>query len=253
MDADEIRLLLQDQALAQQQQAETFQAQIAALHAELQTTRGLIQTRQGGGDLGSPIPRSMRLDVPKFSGSDPESWNFSINEYFTLLATPADQRLRIVGFNLEGDAAEWFRWMTRNRLIDTWDGFLESVKNHFGPCKYEDPQGALSKLLQTGTVAQYQSKFEKLMNRVTEISENLLISFYVSEPNLQRELLISKPTSLGDAFSLARVTEARMEDQGSTATTTKAATSQNADPRRLSASRPRKPKRNTNDRRKRDD
>ncbi|GJZ40818.1 ty3-gypsy retrotransposon protein [Tanacetum coccineum] len=87
----------------------------------------------------------MRLDVPKFSGSDPER-----------------------------DAAEWFRWMTRNRLIDTWDGFLESAKNRFGPCKYEDPQGALSKLLQTGTVAQYQSEFEKLMNRVTEISENLL-------------------------------------------------------------------------------
>ncbi|GJU70385.1 E3 ubiquitin ligase PQT3-like protein isoform X1 [Tanacetum coccineum] len=118
----------------------------------------------------------MRLDVPKFSVSDPESWIFSINEYFTLLAAPADQRLRIVGFNLEGDAAEWFRWMTRNRLIDTWDRFLESV---------------------------------------TEISENLLISFYVSglKPNLQRELLISKPTSLGDAFSLARVTEARLEDQ----------------------------------------
>ncbi|GJT86703.1 hypothetical protein Tco_1068420 [Tanacetum coccineum] len=108
----------------------------------------------------------MRLDVPKFSGSDPGSWIFSINEYFTLLAAPADQRLRIVGFNLEGDAAEWFRWMTRNRLIDTWDRFLEGVKNLFG-----------------------------------------------LKPNLQRELLTSKPTSLGDTFSLARVTEARLEDQ----------------------------------------
>ncbi|GJU89085.1 ty3-gypsy retrotransposon protein [Tanacetum coccineum] len=80
MDADEIRLLLKDQALAQQQQAKTFQAQIVALHIELQTTRGLIQTRQGGGggDLGSPIPRSMRLDVPKFSGSDSESDAFSL-------------------------------------------------------------------------------------------------------------------------------------------------------------------------------
>ncbi|GJX57657.1 retrotransposable element Tf2 [Tanacetum coccineum] len=135
----------------------------------------------GGGDAGSMLPRSMR----------------------------------IVGFNLEGEAAEWFRWMTRNGLIANWDGFVESVKNRFGPSKYEDLQGALSKLLQNATVTQYQSEFEKLMNMVTDISETLLISCYVSgiKPNLQRELLVAKPTNLGDAFALAKVTEARLDDQ----------------------------------------
>ncbi|GKA42464.1 retrotransposon-related protein [Tanacetum coccineum] len=99
--------------------------------------------------------------------------------------------------------------MTRNKLVTSWEGFMESVCDRFGPSKYEDPQRALSKLLQTGTVAQYQSEFEKLMNRVTDVSESLLILFYISglKPTLQRELLVSKPTSLRDVFSLARVTE----------------------------------------------
>ncbi|GKF12412.1 hypothetical protein Tco_0050338, partial [Tanacetum coccineum] len=35
-------------------------------------------------------------------------------------------------------------------------------------------------------------------------------------PSLQRKLLVAKPTSLGDAFSLARVAKARLEDQGVT-------------------------------------
>ncbi|GJT02811.1 retrotransposon-related protein [Tanacetum coccineum] len=135
-------------------QSDTLQA---ALQADLKVTKGLIQAgRNGdGGETAPPIPRSMKLD---------------------------------------GNAAEWFWWMTRNKLITTWDGFLESVQNRFGPCKYEDPQGALLKLLQKG----------------------LLISFYISglKPAIQRELLVSKPTSLGDAFSLAHVTEARLEDQG---------------------------------------
>ncbi|GJX95247.1 hypothetical protein Tco_0349833 [Tanacetum coccineum] len=53
------------------------------------------------------------------------------------------------------------------------------------------------------------------MNRVTDIPESLLISFYISglKLHLQRKLLVSKPTTLGDAFALARITEARLEGQ----------------------------------------
>ncbi|GJR07560.1 myosin heavy chain-related protein [Tanacetum coccineum] len=163
------------------------------------------------------------IDVLKFSGDSPERWIFSITEYFSLLNTPTDQRLRIVSFNLEGAAAEWFQWMTRNGLITTWTRFEESVKNRFGPSKYEDPKGALSKLLQLGTVEDYQGEFEKLMNQVTGISDSLLISFYISglKLHLQRELLASKPLTLGYVFLLARMIEARLEDNRSTATIAK--------------------------------
>ncbi|GJR13337.1 retrotransposon-related protein [Tanacetum coccineum] len=154
-------------------------------------------------------------DVPKLSGDDPERWIFTITEYFSLFNTPTNQHLRIVGFNLKGVATEWFRWMSRNGLISTWDRFVESVKNRFGSSKYEDPQGALSKLLQLGTVEGYQREFEKLMNRVRDIPDSLLTSFYIFglKLHLQRELLVSKPTALCDVFSLARTTEARMDDQ----------------------------------------
>ncbi|GJR44098.1 hypothetical protein Tco_1312201 [Tanacetum coccineum] len=188
---EEIRLLLKDQDVVHKQQSEAFQSQMVTLQAELQVTKEMIQVarhEEGGGDnLSLTLPCSMRLNVPKFLGTDPDSWIFAITEYFTLLNTPVDQRLCVEGFNLEGDAMEWFRWMSRNKLITTWEGFLESVQNRFGPCKYEDPQGALSKLLQAGT----------------------------------RELVVSKPTSLGDAFALARVTKARLDDQWVSATTSK--------------------------------
>ncbi|GKE14473.1 hypothetical protein Tco_1422050 [Tanacetum coccineum] len=79
-------------------------------------------------------------------------------------------------------------------------------------------EDALSKLLQMGTVAEYQIEFEMLINRVTGISESLLKSFYISglKPALQIELLRARPTSLEEAFSLARITKARFEDERST-------------------------------------
>ncbi|GJW95811.1 hypothetical protein Tco_0505997 [Tanacetum coccineum] len=71
----------------------------------------------------------------------------------------------------------------------------------------------LSKLLQMGMVAEYHDEFEKLINRVTEISESLLTSFYISglKLTLSIELLRAMPTTLGEAFSLARIIEARLE------------------------------------------
>ncbi|GJU86191.1 hypothetical protein Tco_1293737 [Tanacetum coccineum] len=84
-------------------------------------------------------------------------------------------------------------------------------------------EDALSKLLQMGTVAEYQNEFEMLIKRVTGISESLLKSFYISglKPALQIELLRARPTSLEEAFSLARITEAHFEDERSTKTIVK--------------------------------
>ncbi|GKF15974.1 hypothetical protein Tco_0057436 [Tanacetum coccineum] len=45
---------------------------IAALAADLQAAK-LIQPHHGGGDQGSLLPRSMRLEVPKFNGTGPDS------------------------------------------------------------------------------------------------------------------------------------------------------------------------------------
>ncbi|GJX03143.1 hypothetical protein Tco_0189059 [Tanacetum coccineum] len=69
-----------------------------------------------------------------------------------------------------------------------------------------------------GTVAEYESAFVVLANRVTGISEYLLTSFYISglKLALQIDLLRARPKTLGEAFALARITEARFEDERAT-------------------------------------
>nr|GEW36501.1 Ty3/gypsy retrotransposon protein [Tanacetum cinerariifolium] len=133
MDEAAVRALLKDQSDAIHAELHT---QLAALHVELQEIKGLGLTQHGAGGGDPGLSRSMRLEVPKFNGIDPE-W----------------------------DAAEWFRWMLCNKLITDCDEFLESVRNR-------------------------------------------------SKTVVAAELLVSKPTTLEDAFSLARVTEARFKDQG---------------------------------------
>ncbi|GKC18343.1 hypothetical protein Tco_1020493 [Tanacetum coccineum] len=75
----------------------------------------------------------------------------------------------------------------------------------------QDAKDVLSKLLQIGMVAEYQSEFEILINRVTKISESLLKMFYISGLKLVLQCAIfrSNPKTLDEAFSLARAMEAR--------------------------------------------
>ncbi|GKC87078.1 hypothetical protein Tco_1147727 [Tanacetum coccineum] len=95
----------------------------------------IVQTRHGSGDPGALLPRSIRLEVPKFNGTEPESWIFAIQEYFDLLENTDDQRLKVVGFNLEGAAIEWFRWMSRNKLITSCKFMLHMAEDNDNPCR----------------------------------------------------------------------------------------------------------------------
>jgi hypothetical protein len=63
-----------------------------------------------------------------------------------------------------------------------------------------DVEYALSKLLQMGTMAKYESEFVVLANRVARIFESLLISFYISglKLDLQCLLLRLNPKTLID-------------------------------------------------------
>ncbi|GKF16131.1 hypothetical protein Tco_0061049, partial [Tanacetum coccineum] len=82
MDEAAVQALLKDQSDALHAELHT---QLAALHVELQEIKGIGLTRHGAGGGDSGLPRSIRLEVPKFNGIDPEHWIFAIHEYFDLL------------------------------------------------------------------------------------------------------------------------------------------------------------------------
>ena len=73
---------------------------------------------------------SMKLDMPRFDGSEPLAWIFKIKQFFDYHRTPEDQRLQMVGFFMEGEALTWFQWIHDNKLISTWRNFLPSLTSH---------------------------------------------------------------------------------------------------------------------------
>ena len=167
----------------------SVKAKMVNLQAEWRQTTSMLEdssflvsgSLQPDSDGGKQAPshayRALKLDVPRFDGSDPNGWLFRVEAFFDYHDTPNDLCLQIVSFHLEGHASAWFQWASRNNLLASWPKFVIAVRHHFTPAIYEDFEGNLSKLTQNGSVSNFHVAFKDLMNKVTGISEPLLISF----------------------------------------------------------------------------
>lgn len=171
---------------------------------ELQRSMGALRGPEAPAQKAS---RSIRLDLPKFQGTDPEGWIFQAEEYFSFHGILDDSRIQIAGFHMTKGALGWMRGLCRNNLLSTWDKFKEDLRERFGSTNLGDRLQELSHIQQTTSVAAYLEKFEDLLNEVSGQSEATLISFLISGLGLElkNELNIIKPTSLRKAFALAKV------------------------------------------------
>ena len=77
--------------------------------------------------LAVALGHSLRLDVPRFDGSDPMGWLFKISQFFDFHHTPLDQRITIASFYLDGEALAWYQWMHANQQLTSWPQFIMAV------------------------------------------------------------------------------------------------------------------------------
>ncbi|XP_042963178.1 uncharacterized protein LOC122297221 [Carya illinoinensis] len=153
--------------------------------------------------------RSLRLDFPKFDGTEPMEWILKAQQFFAYFKTPEDQKLQIAFFHMEGKALSWYCCLMDSGPIGGCDEFISALKVCFGPSTYEDPVGAFTKLRQTTTVEEYKTEFEVLSNRISGLTEDFRISTFISglRDDLKIMLTMVKPNTISAAFGLSKLQE----------------------------------------------
>lgn len=157
----------------------------------------------------------MKLDVPRFDDNDPLGWIFKISQFFDYQGIPDHERLTVASFYMDGPALSWYQWMSRNEFFPSWPVMLQALESQFALSFYDDPQGVLFKLQQTGTVSEYLTDFERLANRTIGLPPFCLLSCFMSSLTLELhcEVQALHPLSLPQATELARLQEDKMLDR----------------------------------------
>jgi len=72
-----------------------------------------------------------KLEFPRFFGQDQTEWFNRVDQFFEFQNTPANQKISLASFHLEGEANQWWQWARRTyrkegRMM-TWEAFEEEL------------------------------------------------------------------------------------------------------------------------------
>jgi len=172
-----------------------------------------IQALDTGSRLSSSSPsfqvRNVKLDFPKFDGSEVLQWIFKAEQFFDYYKTPDDQRLLIASMHLEKEVVPWFQMQAKNHAFPTWVAFTRALEVEFGPSPYECPRADLFKLTQEGSMHEYYVKFTALANRIQGVTTETLLDCFVGglRQDIRRDVLVQDPKTLMRCVSLAKLFE----------------------------------------------
>lgn len=155
--------------------------------------------------------KTAKLEFPKFSGEDPTEWFARVEQFFEFQKIAEVQKVSLASFHLEGEANQWWRWLSRTFKEDgkevTWAVFEEELGARFGPTEGEDFDEALSHIQQVGSLRDYQREFEKLGNRVHGWTQKAMVGTFMGglKSEIAEGIRMFKPQTLKEAISLARM------------------------------------------------
>lgn len=154
-----------------------------------------LQVRSGsrGAETNPTTPRNIKLDLPKFAGDDLQGWLYQAEEYFAFHSIGDGAKIQIAALHMTKDALAWIHGLCRNKLLSTWEKFMDDLRERFGVFAFEDRLEDLSRLQQTGTVAAYMAQFENLLNEVEGQNKESLITFFIRglKPDIRSQLKIT--------------------------------------------------------------
>lgn len=102
------------------------------------------------------LAKHIKFNMPIFDGTDAKHWLYAVRRYFIFNKVPEDQKLLIVSFHVDGLARKWFAWLEASNILSNWPNFVNTVIRKFTSLHYQLPRCKLSKLIQEGTMAEYQ-------------------------------------------------------------------------------------------------
>lgn len=157
-----------------------------------------------------PYPK---LDFPKFDGVNPRLWRDQCEKYFEVYSVQQSMKTRFATLNFTGAAALWLQSVERRGCIVEWQHLWELVFAKFDKDQYQSQLRQLDSLKQTGSVADYQKRFEELAHGVLLYNPAFDDTYFVTrflgglKEQIRAAIALHRPPDIDTASALALLQE----------------------------------------------
>ncbi|XP_038995777.1 uncharacterized protein LOC120120131 [Hibiscus syriacus] len=171
------------------------------------------------GNPSSVLPRP-KVELPLFEGNNPRGWVRKCQKFFNLFGIHEEQKLEIAAMYLVGKAETWFDEYIMQKYRVTWHEFEADLCHRFCDRNYSDIIEEFNKLMQKGSVEEYQEKFEELrpylLQQNMQLGENYFVSSFISglKEELKHKVKVLEPKNLSEAYRQAKLYELANEIEG---------------------------------------
>lgn len=155
------------------------------------------------------FPRPPRVDFPLFDGDNPRAWRLKCEAYFQVCSMHPDTWVNCAAMYFIDGALSWLQSSEAHLRLPLWKDFAKAICAQFGRADFQLYLRQFNKLKQTGTVAEYTSKFNELMHNLTAHHNSWEPAYFVTHfiDGLHRDIraavILHQPVDLDTAVDLA--------------------------------------------------
>lgn len=157
------------------------------------------------------------MDFPKFDGDNLRLQKDQCEEYFEIYGVREEMKPRFTSLNFIRQAATWLQTVQLRGHLKTWPKLHTVVCAHFDKDQYPLQTVQLDNLKQTGSVAEYHTKFEQLAHSMLLYNPSYDDVFFVTrflnglKEEIRASIVLHRPKDLEAASTLALLQEAELD------------------------------------------
>ncbi|XP_066361073.1 uncharacterized protein [Miscanthus floridulus] len=144
-------------------------------------------------------PRFQKLDFPRYDGkSDPLIFINRCESYFHQQRIMEEEKVWMASYNLEEGAQMWYIQVQEDKGIPSWHRVKDLLHLRYGPPLRSNPLHELAACKRTGTVADYQDRFQVLLPRAGRLDEEQRVQLFTGglQPPLSLDVEVHNPQTL---------------------------------------------------------
>lgn len=162
-------------------------------------------------------PPTPEMDFPKFNGENPRLWKDHCEVYFEVYSIGDPLKCRFASLNFEGAVATWLQIVELRGRFTSWPALCSVVCEKFDRDQYPLCMRQLDNLKQSGIVAEFFEKFQKLAHQILLYNNSYDDVYFVTRfmsglrEDVRAPIMLHRPKDLKTAYSLALLQEEELQ------------------------------------------